>query len=133
MAKTATKYPTHDTDLAARVEEGVPALDLVAFGREARFTVAELARLIQIPPRTYARRVAKKARLKLDEGERAVRVMRLYDKAKDVFGTHERARAWLNRPLRALGGRAPLDFARTEPGARAVDAVLERLVHGIVS
>ena len=58
-------YPMNDSQLAAKVEEGVPVLDLVAFGREANsFTIGELAKLIQIPPRTYARRVASKARLK---------------------------------------------------------------------
>jgi putative toxin-antitoxin system antitoxin component (TIGR02293 family) len=120
-------------ELAERVEEGLPVLDLVAFGREAGFTLEELSRLVNIPSRTYARRVATRGRLKLSEGERAVRVMRLYDRARQTFGSHERTRAWLARPLGVLGGRTPLDFARTEPGAREVEAVLERLEDGVVS
>jgi putative toxin-antitoxin system antitoxin component (TIGR02293 family) len=108
-------------------------MDVVAFGRSAGFTVEELANLIQIPARTYARRVASKSRLKIDEGERAVRLMRLYDRAKQIFGTHESTRRWLNRPLRVLGGRTPLNFGRTEPGAREVEAVLERIVDGVFS
>jgi putative toxin-antitoxin system antitoxin component (TIGR02293 family) len=126
-------YSADNPALAARVEEGVPVLDIVAFGREVGFTAEELARLIQIPSRTYARRVAGKSRLKLDEGERAVRIMRLYDRAKKAFGTNERTRRWLNRPLRVLGGRTPLDFARTEPGAREVEAVLGRFEEGVFS
>jgi putative toxin-antitoxin system antitoxin component (TIGR02293 family) len=126
-------YSADNPALVAKVEEGVPVLDVVAFGREVGFTAEELARLIQIPSRTYARRVAGKSRLKLDEGERVVRIMRLYDKAKRALGTNERARRWLNRPLRVLGGRTPLDFARTEPGAREVEAVLHRFEEGIFS
>ena len=126
-------YSAGDSDLVARLEEGIPALDMVAFGREMGFTAVELARLVQIPSRTYARRVAGKARLKPDEGERAVRIMRLYDRATRVFGTNERTRLWLNRPLRVLGGRTPLDFARTEPGAREVEAVLGRFEEGVFS
>ncbi|MDP3072407.1 MAG: DUF2384 domain-containing protein [Opitutaceae bacterium] len=116
---------------ALRVEEGVPVTELVAFGRETGFTVDELAKLVQIPPRTYARRVASKARLSLPEGERAVRVMRLYDRAKELFGTHDNTREWLNAAIPALGGRTPLSFARTEQGAREVENLIGRIEHGI--
>lgn len=125
-------YELHDhRQSALRVEEGLPVTDLVDFGREAGFTVDELARLVHIPPRTYARRVASKARLSLPEGERAVRVMRLYDHAKQLFVTHENTRQWLNGELAALGGRTPLDFARTEQGAREVENLIGRIEHGI--
>jgi putative toxin-antitoxin system antitoxin component (TIGR02293 family) len=118
---------------ALRVEEGLPVADLVDFGREAGFTIDELAQLVHIPPRTYARRVASKARLSLPEGERAVRIMRLYDQAKQLFVTHTNTRQWLNAELPALGWRSPLDFARTEQGAREVENLIGRIEHGIVS
>lgn len=126
-------HALHDNhESALRVEEGLPVADLVDFGREAGFTIDELARLVHIPPRTYARRVAGNARLSLPEGERAVRIMRLYDRAKQLFVTHDNTRQWLNLELPALGGRTPLDFAQTEPGAREVEAVIERLEDGVV-
>ena len=126
-------YTAGDSVLAARVEDGIPVIDVVAFGKSVGFSAAELANLIRIPARTYARRVASKARLRLDEGERAVRVMRLYGRAKRVFGSDEKTRLWLSRQLAVLGGRTPLDFARTEPGAREVEAVLDRLEEGVFS
>jgi len=118
--------------MALRVEEGLPVLDVIQFGREAGFTQEELARMMQIPPRTYARRVSSRARLKLHEGERAARLMRIYDRAKQLFVTDENVRTWLNSELPALGGRTPIDFARTEPGAREVEAVIDRLEDGVV-
>ena len=55
-------YTLHNhQESALRVEEGLPVTELVDFGREAGFTVDELAQLVHIPPRTYARRVASKA------------------------------------------------------------------------
>lgn len=135
--KTPAKPAAYNLDdhqgNAFRVEEGLPVTDLVSFGREAGFTVDELAQLVHIPPRTYARRVASKARLSLPEGERAVRVMRLYDLARGLFGTHENTRQWLNAELPALGWRTPLDFARTEQGAREVENLIGRIEHGIVT
>ena len=127
-------YPEiqNNAAMALRVEEGVPVADVVEFGRQAGFTIDELARLIHIPPRTYARRVAAKSRLKIPEGERAARLMRVYDTAKRLFGTHDNTREWLNSELPALGGRTPLDFARTEQGAREVEAVVERIEDGVI-
>lgn len=133
MAKNdPQKYPERsDADWASLVEDGVPIADVVAFGREAGFTADELAKLVHIPPRTYARRVKAKARLDIPEGERAVRLMRLYDLAKRLFVTHELTRNWLHHELPALGGRTPLDMARTEPGAREVENVIGAIEHGI--
>ncbi len=122
-----------DADWADVVEEGLPVLDLVAFGRASGFTTEELAKLVHIPPRTYARRVKAKARLDIPEGERAVRIMRLYDRARQFFGTHDNTREWMNSQVPALGGRTPLDMARTEPGAREVENLIGRIEHGMFS
>jgi putative toxin-antitoxin system antitoxin component (TIGR02293 family) len=134
MAKKKQIYYSADNAaLAKRVEEGVPVLDLVAFGKTAGFTSEELAKLIHVPSRTYARRLAGRERLKLDEGERAIRFMRVYEHAKSLFGTHENTRQWLNMKLPALGWRTPLDFARTEPGAREVESLINRIEDGSIS
>ena len=136
MADTLDPVPSSlrtDAEWASVVEEGLPIVDFVRFGRESGYTVEELARLVHIPARTYARRVAAKARLDIPEGERAVRIMRLHDRAKAFFGTHENTREWLNSRLPALGGRTPLDMARTEPGAREVENIIGRIEHGLFS
>ena len=59
--------------------------------------------------------------------------MRLYDLARGLFVTHENTRQWLNTELPALNSRTPLDFARTEQGAREVENLIGRIEHGIVS
>ena len=119
--------------MAQRVEEGLPMAEVVEFGKQAGFTTDELARLIRVPPRTYARRVASKARLKVPEGERAVRIMRLFERAKQVFGTDENTRRWFDSRLLALGRKTPLEYAQTEPGAREVENIIGRIEHGVVS
>lgn len=131
--KPITYDDVHDNHaMVQRVEEGLPVMEVVAFGKQAGFTTDELARLIQIPARTYARRVAGKTRLKIPEGERAARLMRVFDRAKQLFGSEVNTREWFNLTLPALGGRTPLDFAQTEPGAREVEAIIERLEDGVV-
>lgn len=134
-AKPTLEYPEYQDNaaLAARVEEGLPVAELVQFGKRAGFTTDELARLIHIPPRTYARRVASKSRLKVTEGERAVRLMRLFERAKEVFGTDDSTRAWFNSRILALGRKTPLEYAQTEPGAREVENIIGRIEDGIFS
>ncbi len=122
-----------NTAMAQRVEEGLPVTEVVQFGKKAGFTTEELARLIRIPSRTYARRVATKGRLKVTEGERAVRIMRLFDRAKQVFGTDENTRQWFNAEILALGRKTPLEYAQTEPGAREVENIIGRIEHGVFS
>lgn len=118
---------------AQQVGEGVPVMEVVAFGKQAGFTQDELARLINIPARTYARRVAGKERLRVAEGERAARLMRLFSRAKEIFGTDQNTRGWFSSKILALGGKTPLEYAQTEPGAREVENVIGRIEHGVFS
>lgn len=133
-SKLSTYAQVHDNAaMAQRVAEGLPVAEVVQFGKQAGFTTDELARLIQIPPRTYARRIASRSRLKVPEGERAVRLMRLFDRARQVFGTDENTRLWFNARLLALGRKTPLEYAQTEPGAREVENIIGRIEHGVFS
>jgi putative toxin-antitoxin system antitoxin component (TIGR02293 family) len=58
---------------------------------------------------------------------------KVLDRARRTFGSEVRARRWLNRPLRVLAGRSPLEVAKSASGVREVVAVLDRLEDGIVS
>jgi putative toxin-antitoxin system antitoxin component (TIGR02293 family) len=40
---------------------------------------------------------------------------------------------WLKSPQKALGGKTPLEYSDTEPGAREVEDLLGRLEHGVFS
>jgi putative toxin-antitoxin system antitoxin component (TIGR02293 family) len=132
--KATTYEQVHDNHaMVQRVEEGLPVMDVVKFSKQAGFTNEELAKLINIPARTYARRVAGKARLTLPEGERATRLMRIFDRARQLFVTDENVRKWLHTELPALGWRTPIDFAQTEPGAREVENLIGRIEHGVFS
>jgi putative toxin-antitoxin system antitoxin component (TIGR02293 family) len=115
--------------LVSYARHGLPAR---SFGRLCELLNVpreQLARVVQMPLRTLARRTL----LKPDESERILRIGRLYDRACEVLGSPEAARRWLVRPSRALGGAVPLAHADTEPGAREVEDVLGRIEHGVFS
>jgi putative toxin-antitoxin system antitoxin component (TIGR02293 family) len=67
------------------------------------------------------------------ESERLVRYQRLLEKAKNVFGDTESAREWLTHRQPGLGNAKPIEFAKTEIGAREVENLLGRIEYGVYS
>ena len=95
--------------------------------------IGEVAALIQIPPRTLTRRRSG-GRLQPDESDRLLRAARLFQLTVELFESNiDAARAWFSSPKKALGGKTPLEFARTEVGAREVENLIGRLEHGVYS
>jgi putative toxin-antitoxin system antitoxin component (TIGR02293 family) len=66
-----------------------------------------------------------------DESDKVMRLSRLLEHAKKVFGDVDKARAWLKHPQYGLGGAVPLDYAETEIGAREVDNLLGRIEYSV--
>lgn len=121
-------------DAVKAVRSGLPVACVERLGENLGVKMNVLGRVTNIAERTLLRRKQENAgRLKADESERVLRIGLLLDRAVDVLGGLEAARAWLNAPSRALGDSTPLDFADTEPGAREVEALLGRIEHGVFS
>lgn len=57
-------------------------------------------------------------------------VARVAHYAEEVFGDHAFAESWLRKPNPALHDRVPIEVARSEIGARRVEAILSRFEHG---
>jgi len=91
----------------------------------------ELSDMVAISARTLARRKSE-GRLHPDESERLLRASRIYDSAVSLFeGDETAALGWMRAPAAALSGRKPIEFARTEVGAREVEDLIGRLEHGV--
>lgn len=95
-------------------------------------TLEKLANALGMSRATLHRRKVQR-RLAQDESEKLVRYQRLLTKAAKVFGSAQDAREWLTHPQRALGAAVPLDFARTEIGAREVENLLGRIEYSVYS
>ena len=115
------------------LQKGLSFAALETFQRRSGLSTTELAEAVVIPARTLARR-KEQGRLEPEESDRLLRVARVFAKALDLFdGAAEPARAWLSTAQRALGGVAPLVLARTDLGAREVEALADRLEHGVLT
>ena len=114
--------------LAGDIHRLPPEELLSAWG--AHFSLAELHELV-VPERTLARRIAKREKLTIGEGDRAMRLARIALEANRVFGASEKAGRWLRKPNTALAGQTPLAMLRSEIGAKAVEELLVQIDHGI--
>lgn len=135
MASTAVEaLPLkNDLRLSQRVQEGIPVDALLDLAERLGLDRGILADVVRIPRRTLDRRVSKGKALAFDEGERTVRLIRLFERAVEVFANEKEAVAWFNEESALLGGATPLRLCSTEAGARAVEQLLGRLEHGIFS
>jgi len=116
-----------------QIDAGFPYALLEAFQKSTRLPIETVAGLVRLPARTLSRRRAA-GKLLPDESERLFRLSKLVDKATALFeGDMAAAIQWLQTPQPALAGRQPLEFARTEIGAREVEDLIGRLEHGVFS
>lgn len=132
LGNLSSHYPVDEgeSDVEAAREMLARGLRKSAFERlksVAAIPRDKLSQVVRIPTRTLDRR----SFFKPDESERILRVAGAFQRAIEVLGDLGKARRWFSSPARALGGRTPLEYCDTEPGAREVINILGRLEHGV--
>ena len=126
-------HPLDPIKIFKRVEKGLAFQALERFQKNTGLSTSELADVIVIKMRTLHRR-KEQGRLEPEESDRLMRVSRIFGMALELFeGNTDAARHWLFTRQRALGGERPIIFAKTDLGAREVDALIDRLEHGVLT
>jgi putative toxin-antitoxin system antitoxin component (TIGR02293 family) len=130
----AAGRPASQSMLAYSIEDGLPlaALDWLA-DRVAPDDPGFKFRLI--PKATLEhRRNSSSQRLTTEEGDRLVRLAKVFSFALDIYRLPEKARAFLSRPHSMLDGKPPLDVALgSRPGADLVINLLGRVAYGVAA
>lgn len=131
---TAKKSSPHagisPAEIRSSVQRGFPFSSFERLQTEIDVPQKELSELLGIPTRTIARRKEEK-RLTPVESDRLYRLSRVLAFTVEVLGSSEKARTWLKKPNRSLGGEIPLSLLDTDIGAQQVTDVLMRLRYGI--
>jgi putative toxin-antitoxin system antitoxin component (TIGR02293 family) len=130
--KTPSTKAKHPTELIRQIQKGLRFSELETLQNSLHMPFEQLAAKLAISRSTLQRRKAA-GRLSPDESDKIIRYSRLVRQAADFFGDIEKARAWLKHPQYGLGGAVPLDYARTEAGAREVENLLGRMEYGVYS
>ena len=107
----------------------VPFASIQTLAARLKVEPGDLLALIGMPARTAARR-KDQGFLKPDEADRLLRVARVAEEAKRVFGSDEKASRWLRAAHPSLHDAAPLSLLDSDAGAKSVTDELIRIDYG---
>ena len=130
--KSSQVRKAHPDGVIRRIQKGFPFRELEMLRTTIDLPLEQLAAKLLISRSTLQRRKIA-GRLSPGESDKVMRFSRLLERATDLFGNIDKARAWLKHPQRGLGGAVPLDYAETEIGAQEVEKLLGRMKHGVYS
>jgi putative toxin-antitoxin system antitoxin component (TIGR02293 family) len=118
-------------ELMPLIRRGLPSTSLERLARHLDLSAVATIESLGLAKRTIARRLHEHKPLSTEESERVVRLARVFAEAKHVLGDEAKARRWLHKPNRTLGGETPLHLLDTDIGASAVFEELGRIEHGV--
>lgn len=72
-------------------------------------------------------------KLNLHTSSIVIEIAKVVEHAFDVFEDEEKARKWLNSPVRALNNHKPVDLFYLPTGLKMVDDILGRIEEGVYS
>lgn len=130
LSRGAAEHKPSATELIDSLRKGLAYEELEALQEGLEVPLNRVAELLDMSKATLQRR-RNAGVLTVAESDRVVRYARLLARAVEVMESEEAARAWLGAPQFGLGGEEPLEYARTEVGAREVEDLLGRIDAGV--
>lgn len=118
-------------DLRQLIRKGLPYQSLERVSKRLEISLLAMVESLGLAKRTVARRVQDKRPLSPTESERIVRLARVFSEARQVLGSDDKARRWMFKANRALGGEIPLRLLDTDIGTNIVFDELGRIEHGV--
>jgi putative toxin-antitoxin system antitoxin component (TIGR02293 family) len=113
----------------AQISKGIAAKQVAKWVKSGDLTWADVYRVV--PERTFKRRLAEAALLRRDEADAIARMLRIGALAAYAFQDRALAATFLDTPNPSLGNHLPRVMAETDAGARDVEALLTRFMHGV--
>lgn len=126
--ETAQKYqatPDNPYHLVEKAQNGISAnafFDILTF---SGLTKKELSDLLDVSFKTIQRYHKDGKKLNALNSEQLLKMITLYQKAEEVFGTIDSFNRWLRKPAAGLGNQTPIKYMQTPGG---IDLIMEELI-----
>ena len=88
--------------------------------------------ILEVSIKTLERK-SEKEKLNKKISSHALEIARIMHRATEVFGDKEKAKLWINRDLKILNGKKPIDYFNTLSGLNLVNDILGRIEEGVYS
>ncbi|MEX0646742.1 MAG: antitoxin Xre/MbcA/ParS toxin-binding domain-containing protein [Balneolaceae bacterium] len=125
--EVAVKYGTSSTDtyqLVSKAQDGISVNAFFDILTISGLSKEELSGLLDVSFKTIQRYQKEEKKLSALNSEQLLKMIGLYQKAENIFGTIESFNSWLRKPAIGIGGKEPLKFMQTSGG---IDLLLEEL------
>jgi putative toxin-antitoxin system antitoxin component (TIGR02293 family) len=119
-------------DIVELSKRGVPKSALSHLAKTLGFTTAHMAEFLPVTERTI-QRYRPKQYFKPYVSEQILELAELAAYGLEVFDNQEQFLRWLNEPIKALGGKAPVNLLDTRFGVEMVRNELGRIEYGVFS
>jgi putative toxin-antitoxin system antitoxin component (TIGR02293 family) len=129
LQEQASLLATLRLDLKA-VESGLPVNTLTKFLSASGMQYRDIYEVV-ISARTLKQRIKRKEPLTMDEADRLLRLIRVYDETAHGFGNRKKTLSWLTQPKTRFSDRTPIQMLRTDLGGRMVEEMLVQIDEGI--
>ncbi|MFT8212072.1 MAG: antitoxin Xre/MbcA/ParS toxin-binding domain-containing protein [Symbiopectobacterium sp.] len=118
--------------LVGQIDKGLEGDIANRVAKWAHISQTDFRKMTGIPSTTFNRGL--KARFTPDQSERIVRIIRIINRAVELFeGDRVAAQKWLHQPNRALEWKVLADLIASETGAYEVMNLITRIEHGVYS
>ena len=121
------------TELIAALERGFEPAIARRLADALALPLTEFGGTVGVAVRTVQRKARGETPLSTDQSETLYRVARILERAERLLRSREKAARWVTTPKFGLGGKTPLEYARTEPGGEAVLDLLDAVADGSVA
>lgn len=119
--------------LLTAIENGLNVELVVHLAHTVNWPVSTVLECMGLSRSTYERR-KKLGRLKIQEGDSVIRIIRTIDAATLMMGGDRiEASKWLQEPRSAFGGKKPIELMNSETGAFEVIKLIHRVSHGVLN
>jgi putative toxin-antitoxin system antitoxin component (TIGR02293 family) len=124
--RKALRAKSSPNKIAKPATGGLEFGEFESLRKQLDLSLEELSARFGLSPNAIAERKAS-GHLTTDESGKVVCYARLLGHAMYLFGGLNEARQWLKTPQRGLHGAVPLDYAKTDLGAREVENLLTEM------
>ncbi len=116
--------------LVEKAQEGVRPELFFVLARITQFGIEAIENLLNISARTVRNYQQEKRTLAPLKGELLLKLMRLFKRGEEVFGSLTAFRAWVAKPAYGLAGATPFSKLNTSEGVNMVMDEVERIAFG---
>lgn len=127
VQEVAVRYqttPENPYHLVSQAQDGISTdafFDIISISGLSK---EELSGLLDVSFKTIQRYQKEGKKLSALNSEQLLKMIGLYQKAEEIFGSIEPFDRWLRKPAIGMGGKHPLTFLQTSGG---IDLLLEEL------